>query len=909
MEERLYIIDGHGLIYRAYYAFIRRPLITTKGENTSAIFGFMRMILKLIRDENPHYVVCVFDSKQPTFRHKLYPAYKAKRLKAPEDLLPQVETIKTLVKNLGIASVEIPGYEADDLIGTISEKAKANGMKCTIVSSDKDVLQLVDKDITVFASRKGISEVEILNEDKVVEGWGVPPEKIVDLFALMGDQSDNVPGVRGIGKSGAVKLVQQFGSFKELYDNIDKVGEKRTIDLLKKGQEDARRSRELVKIRKDAPVEFRKEDFLIEGFPKKEGITILADKELDSVVEELTGSGFAGVNSAPGALNRKEIHEESKRGRYSLISTREDFSRLKKRILEKRKFSFDTESTGKDPIESEVIGVSISIEEGEGAYLPILSKKGPVLGTDFLKSELKGILEDENIKKVGQNLKYDLIILMKYGIFMKGIDGDAMIASYLFNPRKQRYNLDDLAKEWLDYTKIRYKDIVKEKEKTLLDYPMEDTVVYACEDSDIALRLNNLLDKRLKEENLIPLYRNIEIPLVSVLGKMESAGVKIDPAYLKKMSEEFEGEINTLEEEIYDLAGERFNIRSTKQLASVLFDEKKLGLPKIKRTKTGFSTDESVLAELSQSYDIAKYLLRHRTLSKLKSTYIDSLPGMINPSTGRIHTSFNQTITTTGRLSSAGPNLQNIPIREKEGRAIRKAFIPEKGFKLISADYSQIELRILASLSKDRAMIDAFRKDGDIHRETASILFGLNAHDVSENQRAVAKTINFSIIYGMSPFGLSKRLGIPNREAGNFIEMYFKKYNGVKEFFDATVEKAKKDGYVETMLGRIRRVPEIQSQNRNVFEAARRIAINTPIQGTAADLIKKAMVDIDEEIAHRGLSSRMLIQVHDELVFEAPFDEVETLSNIARERMENALVFDIPLKVNIATGNNWEEAH
>ncbi|UCB45890.1 MAG: DNA polymerase I [Spirochaetota bacterium] len=902
MEERLYIIDGHGLVYRAYYAFIRRPLVTTKGENTSALFGFMRMILKLIQDESPQYIVCVFDSKEPTFRHKLYPAYKAKRLKAPEDLISQVETIKTLIDKLGISVIEVPGYEADDLIGTITDKAKSEGMKCTIVSSDKDVLQLVDKDVNVYASRKGVSDVETLNEQKVFETWGVQPARIVDLFTLMGDQSDNVPGVKGIGKSGALKLVKQFKSFEELFDNIESIGEERTRGLLQKGREDAVKSRGLVTIRKDVPIEFSKEDFLIEGFPKKEGVQILVDKELNSVVEELVGADFASLT-----MNHWETRKEEKRGNYLLITTREDFASLKKRIMKKGIISFDTESTGKDPIESEVIGVSISIEEGEGAYIPIVSKTGKGLGVDFLVSELKEILENEGIKKVGQNLKYDFIILMKYGIFMKGIDGDAMIASYLLNPQQQRYNLDDLAKEWLDYVTIKYTDIVKEKDKTLLDYPLEDVVVYACEDSDIALRLNNLLKKRLEKENLLSLYRDIEIPLVSVLGRMESAGVKIDSDYLKNMSIEFGSEIKTLEEEIYEIAGEQFNIRSTKQLASVLFE--KLRLPVIKRTKTGISTDESVLRELSNSYDIAQYLLRHRTLSKLKSTYIDSLPAMINPRTGRIHTSFNQTITTTGRLSSAGPNLQNIPIREKEGRAIRRAFIPEEDYRLVSADYSQIELRILASLSKDRVMIDTFKKDGDIHRETASILFGLDANEVSDEQRAVAKTINFSIIYGMSPFGLSKRLGISNREAGNFIEMYFQKYSGVKEFFESTVEKAKRDGYVETMMGRIRWVPAIQSQNRNIFEAARRVAVNTPIQGTAADLIKKAMVEIDREITQRGLKSRMLIQVHDELVFEVPSDELETLKRIARERMEGALVFDIPLRVNVAVGNNWEEAH
>lgn len=894
MDKILYIVDGHGLIYRAYYAFIRRPLVTAKGENTSAVFGYMRMILRLINERHPAYLVCVYDSKGPTFRHELYPPYKAKRLKAPEDLHPQVEVIKKLTRGLGIASVELPGYEADDLIGTISQKAADMGMRCSIVSSDKDVLQLVDERINVYASKKGISETELLDEKRVTDLWGVPPRLIVDMLALMGDQSDNIPGVRGIGKSGALKLIREFGGFGEIYENLDMVKEQRTRRLLEEAKEDAFLSRKLLTIRRDVPVEFSMEEYSLEGFPKEEGISILLDKELDTIVDELTRAPL------PKPKDRK-------RGSYHLIESREDFELLAEKIAEKKMISFDTESTGVDPIDAEIIGVSISVEEEEGYYIPILSKEGPALGKEFLVSTLRGILEDESIGKIGQNLKYDLVALKKYGISMKGVSGDTMVAAYLLNPQRQRLNLDDLAKEWLDYDTIRYTDVVKQKEHTLLDYPVEEVVSYACEDSDITLRLHNLLEPRLENANLLPLYRDIEVPLVSVLGKMENVGVRVDSGYLGRMSEEFGKEIAGLEEEIYEIAGNRFNIRSTKQLQEILFG--RMNLPVIKRTKTGISTDESVLVELARTYEIASHLLRHRTLTKLKSTYVDSLPAMINPKTGRIHTSFNQTITTTGRLSSARPNLQNIPIREKEGRAIRKAFIPEENWILVSADYSQIELRILASLSGDSAMIETFRNDGDVHAETASILFGLPPGEVSDQQRQIAKTINFSIIYGMSPFGLSKRLGISRKEAGRFIELYFEKYSGVKSFFEGIVEKAKKDGFVKTMLGRMRPVPEIRSQNRNIFEAARRAAINTPIQGTAADLIKKAMVGIDREFTQHALKSRMLIQVHDELVFEAPVEETNTIEEIVREQMENALEFSIPLKVNVSTGSNWEEAH
>lgn len=894
MEKCLYIIDGHGLIYRAYYAFIRRPLFTAKGENTSAIFGFMRMILKLMKEEQPEYLVCVFDSKGPTFRHKLFPQYKAKRQKAPEDLLVQAEGIKKLVCELGIATVEVPGFEADDLIGTISQKVVDMGMRCTIVSSDKDVLQLVNEMVDVYASKKGMSGTELLDAQKVTEVWGVPPSHIVDLLSLMGDQSDNIPGVRGIGKNGAVKLIQKFGGFSELYENLERVNEERTRHLLEKGRDDALLSRKLVTIKKDVPVEFTIEEFALTRFPQDEGISILLDKELKTIVEEVTGTGSS---DSP----------KQERGNYRVVESREGYDAVAQKVAQKKSISFDTETTSLDPIDARIIGVSISVDEGEGFYIPIVSKDGAALGEEFLRKTLFSILEDERIKKVGQNLKYDLVALMKYGIFMKGISGDTMVAAYLLNPQRQRYSLDDLAKEWLDYDTIKYTDVVKQKDSTLLDYPLEDVARYACEDSDITLRLHNLLERQLEKANLLSLYRDIEVPLVTVLGKMESVGVKVDSEYLERMSEEFGKEISGLEETIYDTAGERFNIRSTKQLQEVLFS--RLGLPVIKRTKTGISTDESVLVALSATYDIASYLLRHRTLSKLKSTYVDSLPAMINPTTGRIHTSFNQTVTATGRLSSARPNLQNIPIREKEGRAIRRAFVPEEGWRFVSADYSQIELRILASLSSDRAMIETFREDGDIHSETASMLFGLPPEEVSHEQRQIAKTINFSIIYGMSPFGLSKRLGITRKEAEEFIEIYFKKYSGVKAFFERTVQKAKEDGYVETMLGRIRPVPEISSANRNVFEAARRVAINMPIQGTAADLIKKAMVGIDREITRRKLQGRMLIQVHDELVFETPESELERLEAVVREQMENALAFEIPLKVNIATGSNWEEAH
>lgn len=895
MENTVYIIDGHGLIYRAYYAFINRPLLTTKGENTSALFGFMRMLLRLIHDEQPHYLICVFDAKGKTFRHELYPEYKAKRQKAPDDLARQVEAMKTILLALGISVLEAEGYEADDLIGSIVDMAGKVPMKSVVVSGDKDILQLVDERVTVLANKKGISEVEVMDPKKVYDTWGVWPENIIDLLALMGDTSDNVPGVKGVGKKTAQELIQQFGTIESLFEHIEDVKKEKIRSLLEKGREDALLSRRLVMIRKDAPVDIRIEDFLFSDFPRNEGIELLIVRELNSIAAELRGSRISAKKT------------ETERGTYHLIESKEEFAALKKQIIEKGYMSLDTETTGRDPTAAELIGVSISISEGEGYYIPIMSHTGRCLGQEFLQAELKPLLEDAQIKKIGQNIKFDYVILLRHGVQTKGIVGDTMIAAYLLNPQKQRYSLDDLAAEYLDYSTIHYDEVVTDKKKTLADFPIEKVTEYAGEDSDIALRLAHILEKKLEEENLFPLYKEIEVPLLVVLGRMENTGVFIDTQYLNRMSSSFSEEISHIEEKVYSIAGKEFNIRSTKQLSDILYE--RLGLPVIKRTKTGISTDESVLEALSRDYEIARLLLRHRTLTKLKSTYVDSLPLMINSRTGKIHTSFNQTIAATGRLSSSNPNLQNIPIREKEGRAIRRAFIPQEGWIFVSADYSQIELRILASLASDETLIDTFMKDGDVHSDTAALLFNAAPDEVDTSQRQAAKTINFSIIYGISPFGLSKRLGVSTKVASQFIDTYFQKYSGVERYFEHVVEEAKKNGYVQTLLGRRRYVPEINSENKNIFDSARRIAINTPVQGTAADLIKKAMVDIDHELGKRGMRSRMLIQVHDELLLEAPRDEYDELVMIVREKMETAIEFSVPLKVNVSVGNNWEEAH
>ncbi len=895
MDKKIYLIDGYALIYRAYYAFIRRPLVTTKGENTSAVFGFMRMILRLLKDENPEYMLCVFDSKTKTFRHEKYPEYKAKRLKAPTDLLAQIDVIRELVDKIGIPHLEKDGFEADDIIGTITLHAENNGIKSIVVSGDKDILQLVDDNTIVYSNKKGISEIEVMDRNKVIEEWGVPPESIVDLLALMGDQSDNVPGVKGIGKKMAVKLIQEFGTIENLYNNIDRIENDRIKKLLIEGKDSAFLSKDLVLIRRDAPVGLDLDMMKLDKFPLDGGIRILLEKELNTIVVELKGE------------EALEKGEEKKKGKYYLVDNHQEWQKLLEKVRSKGAMSFDVETTGKDPIDSDIIGFSISTDEGEGFYIPIRMKNKEGFGAELISTSLKDILEDKGIGKIGQNIKYDYVVLLKNGIDIHGIIGDTMIAAYLLNPQKQRYKLDDLAMEYLDYKTIHYSDVVKQKENTLLDYPIEELVEYAAEDSDIALRLHNILVDKLKDTGLYDLYRNIEVPLITVLGRMEYRGVRIDSEYLIQMSRRFAEEIDELEQKIFDITGEVFNVRSTKQLSHILFD--KLKLPVIKKTKTGYSTDESVLEELAGRYEIARLLLKHRRLTKLKSTYIDALPQMVNPVTGRIHTSFNQTITTTGRLSSTNPNLQNIPIREEEGRAIRRAFIPEDGWWFISADYSQIELRILASLSKDPRLVNAFKNNEDIHRETASILFGVPLDMVNDAQRQAAKTVNYSVIYGISPYGLSKQLGISRTQAAEFIKIYFEKYSGVKKFFDGIIKQAEEKGYVETLLGRKRFIPEIYSRNKNIYEGAKRVAINTPIQGTAADLIKKAMIMIDDEIIKRGMKSRMLIQVHDELVFESPDDEYRDLMSLVKDIMENALDFEVPIVANVKAGKNWEEAH
>jgi DNA polymerase-1 len=903
MKNALYLIDGHSLVFRAYYAFIRRPLITSRGENTSALFGFMRMLLKLIADEKPEYLVCVFDARGKTFRHERYPDYKAKRIKAPEDLHLQAEWIKDSLTKLGITQVECRGYEADDVIGTLADQASRRGIPTVVLSGDKDILQLVNEKITIYANKKGISEIAVMDRETVIEEWGVPPERVVDLLSLTGDQSDNVPGVKGIGSATAVKLVSEFGSIESIYDNLERVSPERVRTLLEKGRESALLSKELITLHLDAPVDFDIDRFRIDRFPLDEGIQLLAGKELSSVVADLRA--LRGGEPEEGGPSAGRGGGGSGRGDYSAIRGEEDLHALLDRMETEQRCAVDTESTGRDPMTARIIGVSVSFEEGKGYYVPLQAGEGRALGSGFIEV-LKPFLEDGSVPKVGQNIKYDYVLLRRYGVDLRPIAGDSMIAAYLLDPG-QRIGMDDLARKYLDYETIHYEDVVKDKKNTLLDYPLEEVTAYAGEDADVSLRLVHRLEEELEKNGLTGLYREIEIPLLPVLGRMESTGIRIDAAYMGRMSETFAREIEEIEGDVHAIAEEDFNVRSTKQLGRILFE--KLGLPVVKRTKTGYSTDESVLEELAKEHKIARFLLRYRKLTKLKSTYVDSLPSLVNPETGRIHTSFNQTIAATGRLSSANPNLQNIPIREEEGRAIRRAFIPEEGWRFVSADYSQIELRILASLSSDKALGEAFRQGRDVHRETASLLFGTPPEDVSDQQRSVAKTINYSIIYGISPFGLAGRLGVSRGEAARFISTYFARYDGVRSFFDGIIEEAKRRGYVETLLGRRRYIPEIRSDNKTVFDAARRIAINTPVQGTAADLIKKAMVMVDAALAARGMESRMLLQVHDELVFESPPREVEGLKSLVKEIMEGAISFQVPLLVNLSEGSNWEEAH
>jgi DNA polymerase-1 len=911
----IYLIDGSGHVFRAFYAI--QSLSTSKGFPTNAIFGFIKMLLKLFQDESPEYLGVSFDLAAPTFRHDLFEDYKAHRPEIPEDLIQQIPKIKEFLKIMNVPIYELEGYEADDILATLAKKAEQQDMKTVIVSSDKDLLQLVSDKVVTLSERMGHKVV--YTPEKVKEKYGVTPEQIQDFLGLVGDTSDNIPGIKGIGEKTASELLQQYGSLEEVLKHPEAIKNKSRRENLEQGKEMALKSKELATVRTDVPVELNLDE-LKRSVPDYRTLkTYFHDLEFYSLIREMIPVeelGYPPLAEGEQGSPKEEKHYQSVLTAELLQQVIEELHSLKS-PLEGGKggygFAVDTETTSEDPMRAELVGISLSTKPHHGYYIPVGHRyigAPQQLPLDTVIQALKPILEDETIPKYGQNIKYDIIVLSHYGIELKGTQFDTMLASYVLNPSKRSHNMDNLAEEYLNYRTITYKEIAGSgaKQVTLDMVPIDKVSEYSSEDADVTLQLTHVLRPKLEEHNLQPLYQQVELPLIDVLVTMERHGVKIDTQIMQELSSEFADQLNRIGGEIYVLAGQEFNINSPKQLGELLFE--KLQMPFAKKTKTGYSTDIDVLTDLARAgYELPTKILDYRQLSKLKSTYADALPKQINPKTGRIHTSYNQTVTATGRLSSSDPNLQNIPIRTPEGRRIRQAFVPEDGYLLLSADYSQIELRILAHVTGDEELIKAYQNDEDIHTKTAVRLFGLPASEITPNMRREAKTVNFSVIYGISAFSLSKDLNIPRKEAQRYIDEYFALYKGVKQFVEDTIALARKQGYVTTLLNRIRYISDIHSKNANARQFAERTAVNTPIQGTAADMIKLAMISIHKKLIRVYPDVKMIMQVHDELVFEVPEKRMEEVKSLVIREMESILNMKVPIKVDAHYGKNWDEAH
>jgi len=889
-NKTLYLIDGTAYIYRAYHAI--RGLTNSTGLPTNAAFGFTRILIKLIEDRSPEYVVMFFDAKGPTFRHKIYKDYKANRPPMPEDLSVQIPHIKKITQGFNIPVIEMKGFEADDLIGTFRLKAEEAGFSVVMVTGDKDFVQLVTDKAIIWDPMKE----KTIDMKTVRESFGVEPNQMIDVMGLSGDTSDNIPGVPGIGPKTALALIKTFGSMDHLYEQLDKITKKKQHKNLVQYKAQAFLSRELVKINTQVPIAFTPQDFKLEE-PD--------NASLSSLFKMLEFIQLQKDFPKKADLSKKQ---------YVTVMDTESFSDLVARLKTSSLFAVDTETTSKDPMKAELVGLSFSMKSDEAFYIPLVHDYPDVPDQLELKTVLdllKPVLENPGIKKIGQNIKYDWIVLKHYDINLAGVVFDTMLASYLINPSKRAHNLDQIALDFLDHKTITYEDVTGKGKKSInfAQVLLEKAGPYSCEDADITLMAYHVLKPMLEKLDLMELMEKVEMPLVPVLMKMEMTGICVDRDKLRNLSKSFEHQLEQLEISIYSIAGEEFNIRSSRQLGHILFEKLKLPVQKKTAKKTGYSTDVNVLKALADKHELPEFVLRHRALSKLKSTYTDALLDLIHPETERVHTSYNQTVTATGRLSSSNPNLQNIPIRTDQGMEIRSAFIPKDGWTLVAADYSQIELRILAHYADDEILIKAFKDDKDIHTRTAAEVFQVFPSFITPELRQQAKVINFGIVYGMSPYGLSKELNISRKMAKTYIDNYFARYKGVKRFVDQTISSARDVRKTSTLLGRIRHLPDINSTNKTVREFSERTAINTPIQGTAADLIKLAMIKVDAVFRERNLKAAMLLSVHDEIVFEVPPEELETTKKLIKKIMEGIWDLKVPLKVNIASGLNWAEAH
>ena len=896
--KKLFIIDGYAILYRAHYALIRNPLITSYGFHTSALFGFTNQLIKIIKDENPDYLVCAFDSKEKTFRHKIYSDYKANRPEMPEELQKQIPHLWELLDGMNIPVLRKPGYEADDIIGTVTESVLDKKIQSYIVSGDKDFMQLINDKIFLYTPGKRNSAPDIYDKDGVIKKWGLPPEKIIDLLALMGDSSDNVPGVAGVGVKTAVKLLKEYDNIESVLDNASKISNKRVHNGLMNGRDKAFLSKELVTIIKDVDVDTNVENFLLKSFDQEALGKKFEELEFYALLKYL-------------AIDEPEKITKKEEKNYQTILDLKALKEMVDELKNAKYVSIDLETTSVNPMLAEIVGISVSYNKNSAFYIPILypEKKKNNFGVNDLEvvlSIMKEFLENKDIRKIGQNIKYDALILYRHGVKVSNIFLDTMIAAHILNPAAKSYKLDALSIEFLNYNMVPIEDLIgKGKDQITMDLvPLDKISYYAAEDADIVFQLAEIFTPKLEENGQLNFFADIEMPLIDVLMKMENEGVYVDEDLLNEMSLNIGERLDLLVKEIYNIAEEEFNINSTQQLAKILFDD--LKLTQIKKR----STAENVLKELVNEHELPELILSYRKLNKLKNTYIDALPASINKKTKRIHSTFNQTIAATGRLSSTGPNFQNIPIRTVDGREIRKSFIAQqKNWGIFSADYSQIELRIMAHLSEDKELCNAFKDNLDIHDRTASLIYNVPLDDVQPEMRRTAKVINFGIMYGAGPFRISQELGISRKAAQEIIKQYFIQYSGIQNYIDDTLSKARSDNYVETILGRRRYVWDVNSENALKKQAAERVAINMPIQGSAAELIKIAMIDIQKNIENDKLKSKMILQIHDELLFEYPLDEEEHLILMVKKSMENAMNLKVPIIVDYGFGKDWFEAH
>ena len=912
MKKKLYLLDGMALAYRAHFAFIRSRLKNSEGIATGPILGFANTLAKLLEEEEPTHIAVAWDTHAPTFRHEIDEEYKANRPPQPEELKTGIPLIKEMVAKFGIQNIEQDGFEADDIIGTIAHHAKEEDVNVFLVTPDKDFMQLVDNHITMVKPDNKNGGFNLIDREGVKEYFGVYPKKVIDVLAIIGDSSDNIPGVPGIGKKGAPKLIKKYGSLEKAIEDAPNMKSKRNREGLSQNADQAMHAKKMVTIKTDVPDVDDWRELKWGGPEKKELGLFFKRMEFRTLTrkylgEEPGGQGqLFGGDASPEDNKSLGFNEEAVA--YKMAKTEDEIREVVRQLHQAENICFDTETDGPDPITAKLVGISVSAKAEVAWYIPVNVEDA--LKQAQVKELMAPLFENKKTLKIAHNFKFDQLVLERAGFEISGPVFDTMVAAYLLDS-SQRLKMDNLAKKYLSYEPIPIKNLIGsgKSQKSMAEMPYAEIKNYACEDADITYRLFEVLSEKLEEDSLLEIAETLEFPLISVLARMERNGVLIDSEMLESFSKELTNDLIELEKEIFEKTGTEFNLNSPQQLGHVLFE--KMKLPAGKKTKTGqFSTSESVLSKLAAEYEVPSLVLDYRSLSKLRSTYVDALPKLVNKETGRIHTDFNQTVAATGRLSSSNPNLQNIPIRTKRGREIRKAFVPEDGYQILAADYSQVELRVIASISEDENMIRAFKNGEDIHARTAMEIFGLDAlDDVTPDHRRKAKEVNFGIPYGVSAYGLASRLGISNSEGKEMIEQYFERFPAINKYIEETKEFAKENEYVATLLGRRRYIPDINSRNWNVRGFAERMAINMPIQGTAADIIKLAMIEINRYLEREKLKSRMLLQVHDELVFEIHESETQDVPDKIKELMENAYELSVPLDVEMGLADTWLDAH